>query len=329
MVILGIDAHKRTHTVVAVDSLGRQLGWKTTSSTTTADHLGLVRWADRFGTDRKWAVEDCRHLSRRLEGDLLRAGERIVRVPPKLMAHARDAARSYGKSDPIDALAVARAALREPDLPTAQLDGPDRELRQLVDHREDLLAERTRHVNRLRWHLHEIDPTWDPPDRSLRSVKNLNAVAARLAAVHSTTGRIAADLVDRIRDLTHAERALEREISQRVTTLASALLTVCGVGAVTAAKIVGEVADIRRFRSKDAFARHNGTAPLPVWTGNRERHRLSRTGNRQLNAALHRIAVTQIRRHPEAAAYLTRRLAAGDTTAEARRALKRRLSDVV
>lgn len=329
MVILGIDAHKRTHTVVAVDSLGRQLGWKTTSSTTTADHLGLVRWADRFGTDRKWAVEDCRHLSRRLEGDLLRAGERIVRVPPKLMAHARDAARSYGKSDPIDALAVARAALREPDLPTAQLDGPDRELRQLVDHREDLLAERTRHVNRLRWHLHEIDPAWDPPDRSLRSVKNLNAVAARLAAVHSTTGRIAADLVDRIRDLTHAERALEREISQRVTTLASALLTVCGVGAVTAAKIVGEVADIRRFRSKDAFARHNGTAPLPVWTGNRERHRLSRTGNRQLNAALHRIAVTQIRRHPEAAAYLTRRLAAGDTTAEARRALKRRLSDVV
>ena len=96
---------------------------------------------------------------------MLAAGERIVRVPPKLMAHARDAARTYGKSDPIDALAVARAALREPDLPTAYLDEPARELRLLVDHREDLVAERTRHINRLRWHLHELDPSWDPTNR--------------------------------------------------------------------------------------------------------------------------------------------------------------------
>ena len=104
--MLGIDAHKRTHTVVAVDELGRQLGVKTTKATTTADHLAMIRWADQFGNDRCWAVEDCRHLSRRLERDMLAAGERIVRVPPKLMAHARDSARTYGKSDPIDALAV-------------------------------------------------------------------------------------------------------------------------------------------------------------------------------------------------------------------------------
>ena len=90
-----------------------------------------------------------------------------MRVPPKLMAQARDAARTYGKSDPIDALAVARAALRHPDLPVAQLDGPARELRLLVDHREDLVDERTRCINRLRWHLHELDPAWDPTARSL------------------------------------------------------------------------------------------------------------------------------------------------------------------
>ena len=107
MVILGIDAHKRTHTVVAIDDTGRELDTKTTLATTTEAHLELVRWADRFGAERRWAVEDCRHLSRRLEADLLAAGEGIVRVPPKLMAHARDAARTYGKSDPIDALAVA------------------------------------------------------------------------------------------------------------------------------------------------------------------------------------------------------------------------------
>lgn len=129
MMTLGIDAHKRSHTVVAVDDLGRQLGVKTTTAATTDAHLEMIRWAEQFGGVRQWAVEDCRHLSRRLEADLLAAGERLVRVPPKLMAHCRDSARSYGKSDPIDALAVARGALREADLPVAQLDGPARELR--------------------------------------------------------------------------------------------------------------------------------------------------------------------------------------------------------
>jgi len=150
MVVLGVDAHKRNHTVVAVDEVGRELGERTTG-TTTADHLQLLAWAQQFGDNdnRLWAVEDCRHLSRRLERDLLGAGERIVRVPPKLMAHARDSARTYGKSDPIDALAVARAALREPNLPTAWLDGPSREVRLLVDHRDALVAERTKVINRI------------------------------------------------------------------------------------------------------------------------------------------------------------------------------------
>jgi transposase len=331
MITLGIDAHKRTHTVVAVDELGRQLATKTTTMTAAADHLGLLRWAEALegGGEREWAVEDCRHLSRRLEADLLAAGERIKRVPPKLMAHARDAARTYGKSDPIDALAVARAALRHPDLPVAQLDGPARELRLLVDHREDLVNERTRCINRLRWHLHELDPTWDPTARSLSSYRNIDAVAVRLAGLEGMVARIAGEVAVHIRELTVQERALEREITDRVTTMAPVLLALVGVGALTAAKIVAEVADVRRFRSKDAFARHNGTAPLPVWSSNQPRHRLARTGNRQLNAALHRIAITQARCHPEARAYLERRAAMGNTKSEARRALKRHLSDIV
>ena len=329
MVTLGIDAHKRTHTVVAVDELGRELGQKTTTATTSDDHLEMLRWAERFGAERTWAVEDCRHLSRRLEADLLAAGQRIVRVPPKLMAHARDSARTYGKSDPIDALAVARAALRHPDLPAAQLDGRARELRLLVDHREDLVAERTRCLNRLRWHLHELDPAWDPPARSLRSYKNLDAVAVRLATLEGPVARIAREIVAHARALTVRERTLEAEITVLVRDLAPTLLFVAGVGALTAAKIVAETADVLRFKSKDAFARHNGTAPLPVWSSNRERHRLSRTGNRQLNAAIHRIAITQMRVHDDAKAYIERRLGMNNTKAEALRALKRRLSDVV
>jgi transposase len=329
MVTLGIDAHKRTHTVVAVDDAGRQLGRKTTTATTSSDHLDMLRWADQFGEDRTWAVEDCRHLSRRLERDMLAAGERIVRVPPKLMAQVRDSARTYGKSDPIDALAVARAALRHPDLPAAQLDGPSRELRLLVDHRDDLVAERTRCINRLRWHLHELDPSWDPPARCLTRYSNIDAVATRLADCEGPVARIAAEIVADIRRLTGRERALQREITVLVSQLAPTLLSVRGVGPLSAAKIVAETADIRRFRSNNAYARHNGTAPLPVWSSNRERHRLSRTGNRQLNAAIHRIAVTQMRCHDDARTYLEHRRTLGNTNTEALRALKRRLSDVV
>jgi transposase len=329
VVIVGIDAHKRTHTAVAIDEAGRRLGEKTTAMTTTEANLELVRWADGFGPVRRFAVEDCRHLSRRLEADLLAAGEELVRVPPKLMAHARDAARTYGKSDPIDALAVARAAWREPDLPVARLDGPSRDLRLLVDHREDLVRERVSQINRLRWHLHELDPAWDPTPRSLVRFKHLDATAARLDGLDGTVAWVARDLVGRIRELTVSANELERRIVAMISLLAPTLLGLPGVGGLTAAKIVAETADVRRFRSKDCFARHNGTAPLPVWSGNQVRHRLSRTGNRQLNTAIHRTAVTQMRIHQPAKDFLERRMGMGNTKTEAIRALKRKLSDVV
>jgi transposase len=274
-------------------------------------------------------VEDCRHLSRRLEADLLAAGETITRVPPKLMAHCRDSARTYGKSDPIDALAVARAALREPGLATARLDGPERELRLLTGHREDLVAERTRAICRLRWHLHELDPDWDPGPRTLTRKHTIAAVAGKLETMTGLVARLAADLAARIASLTAQVNALEKEIAVLVRQLAPSLLALPGAAELTAAKIVAETAGIDRFKSKDAYARHNGTAPLPVWSANRRRHRLSRTGNRQLNCAIHRIAVTQVRCHPDAQAYLKRRISAGDSKAEALRALKRRLSDII
>jgi transposase len=328
MVILGIDAHKRTHTVVAVDHAGRKLSERTLTAT-TPDHLAMLTWAEQFGDQRQWAVEDCRHLSRRLEHDLLAAGESVVRVPPKLMAQVRDSARSYGKSDPIDALAVARAVLREPDLPTARLDGPAREVRLLADHRDDLVAERTRVINRLRWHLHEMDPSWAPPARSLWRPKNLATITERLKDLAGVVARLARTLVERCRDLSGQIAELDRELSALVAQVAPTLLKLRGCATLTAAKIVGETAGVDRFRSRHAFARHNGTAPVPVWSSNRARHRLSRVGNRQLNAAIHRIAITQAHYHPEAVAFLERRRAAGDSKLESIRVLKRRLSDVV
>jgi transposase len=328
MVVFGVDAHKRSHTIVAVDSNGRKLAERTTG-TRTCDHQAVLRWAAALSADRRWAVEDCRHLSRRLERDLLAAGEVIVRVAPKLMAHVRDSARSYGKSDPIDALAVARAALREPDLPTARLDGPDRDVRLLTDHRADLVAERTRIIARLRWHLHELDPAWEPAARSLDRASTCDIVEARLAGQDSTIARIARSQLRRCRDLTTEINQLQTEITALVTVLAPSLLAIPGCGPLTAAKILGETAGISRFTSASAYARHNGTAPVPVWSSGTTRHRLSRTGNRQLNAALHVIALTQARTHPAARALLQRRRAQGDGGMEALRVLKRHLSNVV
>lgn len=327
MVTIGADLHKRWHTAVAVDELGRKLAEKTVRAT-PAGHLELLTWGERFG-DRRWALEDCRHLTRRLEADLVRASEAVVRVSPKLMAGARRSSREPGKSDPIDALAVARAALREPDLPVARLDGPEREVRLLVDHRDDLVAERTRAQNRLRWHLHELFPGDEPSPRSLDRRHVLAALETRLAGQPGTVARIAAELVGRIRELTSAIDRLEREIATLVAGLAPTLIELQGCGSLTAAKLVGETAGIGRFRSAAAFARHDGTAPVPVWSGNVTRHRLSRGGNRQLNVALHRIAITQLQRPGRGQDYLAKRLAAGDTKTEAIRALRRRLSDEV
>jgi transposase len=326
MVVLGADLHKRTHTVVAVDDRGRKLGERTVSATREG-HLELRRWASRWRS-RRWALEDGRHLSRRLEADLLRAGEDVVRVPPKLMAGARRSSREPGKSDPIDALAVARAALREPDLPAARLDGDERAIRLLVDRREDLVAERTREDQRLRWFLVELEIA-EPAPASLDRIVVQQRLAAALAGRPELVAAIAREILERIVELSRRIRELEREISRQVQALAPALLALVGCGPLTAAKIVGETGGVTRFRSKEAFARHNGTAPVPVWSGNTVRHRLNRGGNRQLNVALHRIAITQLRLGGLAKSYVEHRRAAGDTKTEALRALRRRLSDEV
>ena len=245
------------------------------------------------------------------------------------MAHVRDSSRTYGKSDPIDALAVARAALRGTDLPVARLDGPDRGVRLLGDYREILVGERTRAICRLRWHLHELDFTWEPKTRSLDRISALDQVSTRIEKLEGMVARLARALVDRCRELTLEINDLTVEITAMVTEMAPALMAIPGCGAITAAKIIGETVGVDRFRSKDAYARHTGTAPMPVWSSNKARHRLSRTGNHQLNAALHRMALAQAHWHEPAKQMMQRRKAGGDSGMEALRVLKRRLSDVV
>jgi transposase len=330
VIVIGIDPHMKTHAAVAIDAAsGRRLA-QTTVSGDAAGHDELLAWARSLGGDRVFAIEDCRHVSGRLERHLLPRGERLVRVPPKMMARSRASARSYGKSDPIDAECVARAALREPHLPAARLAGPERDVRLLADHRDDLVGERKRIQLRLRWHLHDLELDLRLPRRALDRYVWLDRVEIALSSLPQTMrSRIALELVGRCRELTASVRALEREIRTIMRRLAPELLELPGCSALAAAQLVGQAAGASRFRDEAAFAMHAGTAPLPASSGNTTRHRLNRRGNRRLNQTLHIIAVTQARMHPPAIAFIERKRAQGMSTREALRCLKRHISRTV
>jgi transposase len=331
VIVVGVDPHKQTHTAVAVSSQLGELRGEVTVQARAQGHAKLIGWARALDSERVFALEDCRHVSGALERFLISRGERVVRVPPKLMGEARRGARSFGKSDSIDALAVARAALREPGLPAAHLEGPAREIALLVDHREDLVAERTRIQNRLRWHLHDLDPALDEQASRLdRSATRIAQLKRRLARSEQTAQvRVCRDLLGRLKALSRDVKALEAELGQLVGRHAGPLLELPGCGTLTAAKLVAEVAGVERFSSDAKLAQLAGVAPLDASSGKQQRHRLNRKGNRQLNCALHRIAVTQGRVHAPARAFLARQQAQGKSRREALRCLKRHLARVV
>jgi transposase len=324
MIVIGVDVHKHELTAVAVDELGREL-----SNWSGPVEAALLDWAPVGG--RLWALEDCRHVSRGLERLLLDADEHLVRVPPRLTAPQRRRGRVRGKSDRIDALAIARAALQEPKLDRPRA-GEERlrELKLLVDHRDDLVAERRRAQQRLRWHLHELDPTLAVPLGALDRSLWLERLGRRLARREQTTQvRIARELVARCRSLGRSITELEAELQRRTQRLAPRLLALVGCGALSAAKLLCEIGPIERFASDAQLARHAGVAPLEASSGKQRRHRLDRGGNRQLNCALHRIAVTQGRVYPPARAYLERKQGEGKSRREAIRCLKRQLARTV
>jgi transposase len=328
MIVIGSDPHKRSYTFSAVVAGTGELRSSETVQATSGGHERLLGWARRVDCERVWAIEDCRHVSGKLERFLLARGERVVRVPPKLMAGRRRASRQVGKSDPIDALAVARAALEEgvETLPTARLEGPAREIKLLLDHREDLVAERTRTQNRLRWLLHDRWAELELPTGCLDRLVWLDRLAGRLGRCQQAADvRVMRHQVRRLRELTREAAALERELRVLVRAQQPRLLELPGCGALTAAKLIAEVAGVERFKNPAKLARLAGIAPIPASSGNTQRMRLHRGGNRQLNAAVHRIAVTQLRCHPPAKTYVAGRISDGKTKPEALRCLKRHL----
>jgi transposase len=328
MVTIGVDPHKQTHTAAAINELGVEVGQCTVPARLVGNGQ-LLEWARALALERVWALEDVRNVSGSLERFLIDRGERVVRLAPQLMAGARRGVRSRGKSDPIDALAIARAALREgiETLPTARLAGPEYEIRQLALYRERLLDMRTRLSNELRWQLHDLWSDWEIPAKAFTQPGWQTKITSRLAGAEQTTQvQIACDMIARVRELTRATKDLYDQIAILVRQVAPQLLTEPGIGVLLAAKFIGEIAGIDRFKSDAQLARLAGCAPIPASSGGHsDRHRLDPGGNRRLNSAFYMLAIIRISQDPRTALYLQKQRANGKTKREAIRNLKRHL----
>jgi transposase len=331
MIVIGTDTHKGSHALAAVDEgTGRVRGQREI----TADepgHLAAVKWARGLDDERVWAIEDCRAVSRRFEQALLAAGERVVRVAPHRMGVSRRGERQPGKSDQIDAIAIARAVVKDgvDEFPVAYLDEQAMEVRLLSDHRQDLVAERTRMQSRLRWHLVQLSPELEASLKpsALSHTRELDRVERRLRRLPvSVRGRIARELVSQIRELTGDIDELKQQLLELIKAQRPWLLEETGCGALVAAIMIGRTAGAKRFKSDASFALQAGIAPIPCSSGQHRQYRLNRGGDRQLNRAVHIVAVTRARVDPETQAFLERKLAEGKTKKGALRCLKRHLA---
>lgn len=331
MIVIGVDVHKRTHTLVAIDGeTGRQQAEKTVPASDQG-HLIALRFARDLSEPVTWAMEDCRHVSQRFEQALLIAGQRVLRVPPIMTARSRSGEPQRGKSDPIDALAVARAVVREgiDHFPVAFLDPEAMEIRLLHDHREQLIGERTRMQNRLRFHLVTLDPELEAElaPRTLDQPTALTKIRRRLSRLRPRAEvRVALSELAHIRQLTAEINELLLELDGLTSRHNPELRAETGCGPVTAAVLIGQTAGAQRFATDAKFARITGTAPIAASSGITRRYRLNRGGNRQLNKALHMIAVTKARIDPDTRRYLQRKREEGKSNKEALRCLKRHLA---
>ncbi len=328
MIVIGADTHKRNHTLVALDAQTGVLQGQLEIPATDAGALDALRFAAALDQDRVWAIEDCRHVSARLERALLAAGERVIRVPAQVTGHTRQTARAIGKSDPIDARAVAIAVIRDgvESFPVAATDEHALEIRVLCDYRDQIICERTRMINRLRWHLVTIAPEVEAglAQASLKQPQIIGRLSRRLSRLPTSPQlRVARALVTKIGQINREERELLADLTALTQAHAPGLLAENGCGTVTAAIIIGRTAGAQRFPTDGHFARHCGTAPIPASSGKTNRHRLHRGGDRQLNRAIHIIALSRAKNDPETRAYLERKHAEGKTKLEAIRCLKR------
>jgi transposase len=323
---IGIDTHKATLVACAVDELGSPVAEESFAND-PAGHAELGTWAGRVAPGARVGFEGSSSYGAAAARALEAAGLEVREVPPHLSRRERTRTRRAGKSDPGDALAIARVTAREQELPPIRRADPTTELGLLLAAREDLVAEATRVRNCLHADLVVLAPGYGSRVANLVFERHLTTAAGALRRLTGVHAELARGRLSELRRLQARIRDLAGQIRQRVA--GHPLLGLPGVGPLTTAALIAQTGDVRRFRSADAFAMLAGVAPIPASSGQMQRMRLNRGGNRQLNRALHVIARVQARSHPPAKVYVARKIAEGKSWKDAIRSLKRQLARIV
>jgi transposase len=328
MMIIGVDPHKSTHTATAVDPQTNRTVASVRIDASLAEYRWLLRWARQFDS-RRWAVENAEGLGRHLSSWLLARGEEVVDVPPAATARVRQLSRGGGrKNDQIDAAAVPCTAPLQGDGRPLQPEDITDALALLDESRMNLAQSRVRLVNQLHALLRDLLAGGAPTDLTATTAAALLRQVRPAGDAERVRKQIAICLVSQIRSVDSLLKANAKQISELVATSGSTLTSTVGIGAITAGRLIGRTGRAGRFPTAAAFANYAGAAPVEVASADKARHRLSRSGDRQLNAALHTVAITQIRtRGSRGHTYYTAKLAEGKTPREARRCLKRRLAN--
>jgi len=326
VVTIGVDSHKASLAACAVDDAGRVVAERSFSNSSHG-HDGFARWVDGFDRPRQIGIEGAGNFGAALARKLVAEREDVREVPSVLTARERGRVRRPGKSDPKDAVAIARITLREPGLPRLSISRIAVDLKALVDYREQHVHERTRVANRVHADLQIICP--GEATGALNSKVGLERARGALQKSSQVRAELGLMRIQRLELIDAEVRDLTQRIDELVRASDTGLVGIAGIGALTAAKLMAEVVEISRFPTKSAFAMACGAAPIPASSGNTTRHRLNRGGNRQLNRALHVAAFVQARVHPPAIAYVDRKRGEGKTRLEALRCLKRHLANVV
>ncbi|WP_432489678.1 IS110 family RNA-guided transposase [Kineococcus sp. SYSU DK018] len=327
-VIIGMDPHKRSATIEVLAEREQVLA-AGRFSTDTAGYRDMLT-AGRAWPNRTWAVEGANGIGKHLAQRLVADGEQVLDVPAKLSARARVFSTGQGrKTDATDAHSIALVALRTPVLRRVEVDAENVALRLLVDRRDELGVARSQTINRIHKLLLELLPGGAKVFLTAPQAKALLATVRPRDIVGRTRRSLAAEKIAELAVIDKKIKAAKKELTELITATGSGLLQLNGIGPSGAARLLGDVGDIARFPTKAHFASWNGTAPIDASSGENNRHRLSRSGNRRINRVLHIMAIVQMRHDTEGRAYYRRKLAAGKSSMEALRCLKRRLSDVV
>jgi len=330
MMLIGIDPHKTTHTATAVEPGTNREVASIRLDASLQEYRRMLTWAARW-PQRRWAIENAEGLGRHLASWLLARGEDVVDVPSTATARVRQLSRGGGrKNDRIDAAAAACVAAWQGGARPLAAEGTADALAVLDERRVNLSQARVRAVNQLHALLRALLAGGAPTDLSATTAAALLRTIRPTGEVERVRKAVAADLVAEIRSLDTRLKASTKAIAELVERSGSTLTNTVGIGPIVAGRLIARTGRPSRFPSSAAYANYVGAAPVEVASADKTRHRLSRTGDRQLNSVLHTAAITQIRMSgSKGNLYYKTKIAEGKTPREAKRCLKRRLADHV